>query len=166
MTTDRRSMLLSSLGAGLALAGCGFALRQSEPLPMRSIALVGFASTSPLAAVLKQELERAGVALRDPKLADAVFDTLADARERSVAASTSAGQVRDVTLRVRLRFRVATPAGRLLLPASDLLLTRDMSYNESAALAKQQEELLLYRAMEQDIVGQILRRLASIRLNT
>ena len=148
-----------------ALAGCGFELRRTQALPMRSIALVGFTSTSPLAAALKLELERAGVTLRDkPGEAEAVFDTLTDARERSVAASTAAGQVREVTLRVRLRFRVATPAGKLLLPASDLLLTRDMSYNETAALAKQQEELLLYRAMEDDIVAQVLRRLSSIRL--
>jgi LPS-assembly lipoprotein len=100
-----------------------------------------------------------------PAEAEAVFDTLTDARERAVAASTAAGQVREVTLRVRLRFRVASPSGRVLLPASDLLLTRDMSYNETAALAKQQEEQLLYRAMEDDIVAQVLRRLASIKLD-
>jgi LPS-assembly lipoprotein len=158
----RRAAL--SFVTSAVLAGCGFALRQPQPLPMRSIALVGFAPASPLAATLKAELERAGVALREPRLAEAVFDTLTDAREKTVAASTAAGQVRDVTLRVRLRFRVATPAGRLLLPASDLLLTRDMSYNETAALAKQQEELLLYRAMEDDIVSQVMRRLASVKL--
>jgi LPS-assembly lipoprotein len=152
----------AALMAAAALAGCGFQLRQTPPLPMRSIALVGFSKTSPLAAALKHELERAGVALRDnPAQAEAVFDTLGDAREKTVAASTAAGQVREVQLRVRLRFRVATPSG---LPASDLLLTRDMSYNETAALAKQQEELLLYRAMEDDIVAQVLRRLASVKL--
>jgi LPS-assembly lipoprotein len=160
----RRAALLSASSA--LLAACGFQLRQTPPLPMRSIALVGFKSNSPLAATLKQELERSGVALRDnPAQAEAVFDTLADAREKTVAASTAAGQVREVQLRVRLRFRLATPAGRLLLPASDLLLTRDMSYNETAALAKQQEELLLYRAMEDDIVSQVLRRLASVKMD-
>lgn len=153
--------------AAAALAGCGFQLRQTPPLPMRSIALVGFEKTSPLAAALEHELMSAGVALRDnPAQAEAVFDTLAYAREKTVAASTAAGQVREVQLRVRLRFRVATPAGKLLLPASDLLLTRDMSYNERAALAKQQEELLLYRAMEDDIVTQVLRRLASVKLGS
>jgi LPS-assembly lipoprotein len=69
-----------------------------------------------------------------------------------------------VQLRVRLRFRVATPSGKLLLPAAELLLTRDMSYSETAALAKQQEEALLYRAMDEDIVSQVLRRLASVKL--
>jgi LPS-assembly lipoprotein len=106
------------------------------------------------------------VVLRDnPAQAETVFDSLGDAREKTVAASTAAGQVREVQLRVRLRFRVASPSGLLLLPASDLLLTRDMSYNETAALAKQQEELLLYRAMEDDIVAQVLRRLASVKLS-
>ncbi|MDH4061321.1 MAG: LPS assembly lipoprotein LptE [Aquincola sp.] len=157
----RRAALITVSGA--AFAGCGFQLRQSPALPFRSIALVGFQPTSPLRGVLRSELERAGVTLPEqPGQAEAVFDALADAREKTVAASTAAGQVRELQLRVRLRFRVATPAGKLLLPASDLLLTRDMSYSETAALAKQQEEALLYRAMDEDIVAQVLRRLAAI----
>ena len=160
----RRHLCLSMLSSAV-LAGCGFQLRQNPPLPMRSIALVGFKPESPLGATLKSELVRAGVALRDnPAQAEVVFDTLGDAREKAVAASTAAGQVREVTLRVRLRFRVATPDGKLLLAPTDLLLTREMSFNETAALAKQQEELTLYRAMEDDIVAQVLRRLASVKL--
>jgi LPS-assembly lipoprotein len=151
--------------ASIALVGCGFQLRQAAPLPMRSIALVGFAPASPLAVVLKHELERAGVALREnPAQAETVFDVLQDAREKIVAASTAFGQVREVTLRVRLRFRVATPAGKLLLTAADLLRTTDMSYSETTALAKEQEESLLYQAMDEDIVSQVLRRLASVKL--
>ena len=160
---QRRAALLSLWALALPLAGCGFELRQPPPLPFRSIALVGFRPESPLRAVLRAELERAGVALREmPGQADAVFDVLADTRDKTVAASTAFGQVRELQLRVRLRFRVATPGGRLLLPPSDLLLTRDMSYNETDALAKQQEEALLYRALDEDIVAQVLRRLASL----
>jgi LPS-assembly lipoprotein len=156
----------AALASLAALAGCGFQLRQAPPLPMRSIALVGFAPASPLAAALKRELEGAGVALREnPAQAETVFDALQDARERTVAASTAFGQVREVQLRVRLRFRLATPSGKLLLPVSDLLLSRDMSYNETDALAKQQEEVILYRAMDEDIVWQVLRRLASVKLS-
>ena len=160
---SRRSTLLTASAA--LLAGCGFELRQTQPLPMRSIALVGFARHSALERALKQALDRAGVLVRDnPAQAEVVLDSLGDARERSVAASTAAGQVREVTLRVRLRFRAATPQGRLLLAPADLLLTRDMSYNETAALAKQQEEALLYSAMEDDIVAQVLRRLVSVKV--
>jgi LPS-assembly lipoprotein len=50
-----------------------------------------------------------------------------------------------------------------MAPAT-LLLSRDMSYSESAALAKEQEEAEFYREMQTDVVLQVMRRLASIRL--
>lgn len=160
---QRRALLVGS--SALALAACGFELRRPQALPFKSIALVGFGAASPLRVALERDLRAAGIALRDdPARAEVVFDALDDARQRTVAASTAAGQVREVQLRVRLRFRAATPAGVLLLPPSDLLLTRDLSYNETAALAKQQEEALLFRAMDEDIVAQVLRRLSAIRL--
>ncbi len=148
-----------------ALAGCGFELRQAPKLPFHSMALVGFAPQSTLGALLRLQLFASSVqVLAAPARADAVLEALADGREKSVVASTAAGQVREVQLRVKLRFRVATPSGKLLLAADELLLTRDMSYSETVALAKMQEEALLYHAMEDDIAAQVLRRLAAIKL--
>jgi LPS-assembly lipoprotein len=162
MTLGRRSLLWLP---ALALAACGFELRRTQALSFKSIALVGFAPDSALRVALERELRDGGIALRDnPAQAEVVLDSLGDARQRTVAASTAAGQVREIQLRVRLRFRASTPAGVVLLPPADLLLTRDLSYTETAALAKQQEEALLFRAMEDDIVAQVLRRLAAIRL--
>jgi len=43
------------------------------------------------------------------------------------------------------------------------VLQRDISFNESAVLAKETEEALLYRDMQSDIVQQILRRLAAVK---
>jgi len=158
---QRRALVLAS-AAGVA--GCGFELRQAPKLPFRSLALVGFAPQSELGNALRQQLVASNVlVIGTAARADAVFEALADAREKSVVASTAAGQVREVQLRVKLRFRVATPTGKVLLPADELLLTRDMSYSETAALAKAQEEVLLYRAMEDDIVAQVLRRLAAVK---
>jgi len=156
----RRHLLSLAAAAG---AGCGFELRQAPKLPFHGLALVGFAPSSPIAAAMRLRLAASNVQVPDsPARADAVLEALTDAREKSVVASTAAGQVREVQLRVKLRFRVATPAGRLLLAADELLLTRDMSYSETAALAKAQEETLLYRAMEDDIVAQVVRRLAAL----
>jgi len=39
-----------------------------------------------------------------------------------------------------------------------------MTYNETNALAKEQEETILYRAMQSDIVDQVLRQLAAVTL--
>jgi LPS-assembly lipoprotein len=44
------------------------------------------------------------------------------------------------------------------------VLARDMSYSESLALAKQHEEADFYREMQADIVSQVMRRLAAVRL--
>ena len=60
----------------------------------------------------------------------------------------ASGQVREFQLRTRLRFRLRTPQGKELIPETELLQQRDISFNESAALAKEAEENLLYRDMQ------------------
>ena len=98
-----------------------------------------------------------------PPQADAVLDILADQREKSVVGSTAAGQVREFQLRLRFRFKLSTPRGKELIPESEILLQRDISYSESIALSKQEEEAELYRDMQTDVVQQVLRRLAAVR---
>ena len=100
----------------------------------------------------------------NPARAQLVLQALADARERSVVATTSAAQVRELQLRLRLRWRTHTPAGQEVTPPAELVLARDMSYSESLALAKQHEEADFYREMQADIVAQVMRRLAAVRL--
>ncbi len=164
---SRRSVLLGMAAASL-LPGCGFQLRQPPPLLFRSIALTGFAPRSPLAEELRRalalQLRVMDVPADARNSADVVLHALADTRERSVVAQTSAAQVRDVQLRVKLHYTAHTPAGRVLLAPSVLMLARDMSFNETVALAKAQEEAELYREMQTDVVSQVLRRLASIKL--
>jgi LPS-assembly lipoprotein len=100
----------------------------------------------------------------DAAQAQVVLVALADKRERSVVASTAAAQVRELQLRLRFEFRAATPGGRELIPRTELLLKRDMSYREDLALAKEQEEAELVRGMVGDIASQVLRQLAALRL--
>ena len=163
---DRRVLLAGAASAtlSLVLAGCGFKLRGAEPLAFRSIALTGFAPRSPLAQELKDALERSVIVEPVPARAELVFQALLDVRERAIVATTAAAQVREVQLRLKLRWRTLTPAGREVTPPVELALSRDMSYSESIALAKQHEEADLYREMQTDIVAQVLRRLAAIRI--
>ena len=98
-----------------------------------------------------------------PPQVDAVLDILTDQREKSVVGSTAAGQVREFQLRLRFRFKLSTPRGKELIPESEILLQRDISYSESIALSKQEEEAELYRDMQTDVVQQVLRRLAAVR---
>lgn len=166
----RRRLLLSATVAGavLSLAGCGFALREAPRVRFQTL----FANLAPNSRLLP-DLRRALAAAGDVEVitdarqlarAQVVFEALTDRRERVVVATTAAGQVREFQLRVRLRFRVRLPDGRELIPETELLQQRDLSYNESAAVAKESEEALLYRDMQQQIVEQVVRQLAAIRL--
>ena len=166
----RRRWLGQALACGVApalgaLGGCGFALRQTPPLPFGRIALVGLAERSLLGAELREQLARTVQVLAQPDPAAVVLQVLVDRRERSVVASTAAGQVRELQLRTRFEFRLLAAGGRELIPATELMLSRDMSYSESFALAKAQEEAGLYAAMQSDIVQQVLRRLARADLD-
>ena len=64
---------------------------------------------------------------------------------------------------MRYRFRLRTQGGKELIPDSEIVLTRDINFNETGALSKESEEALLYRDMENDLVQQIQRRLAAVR---
>ncbi len=157
-----RRTWLAAAGSAALLAGCGFALRQTPVLPFRRIALGGFAPRSPLADALRLRLADSAQVVDAPGQAEVVLQALVDKRERSVVASTAAGQVRELQLRVRFEFRLVSPGGRELIAPTELLLRRDMSYSESFALAKAQEEAELVAAMQDDIVQQVLRRLAQV----
>lgn len=162
MPSRRTAWATLAAAAGL-LAGCGFQPRGTTELPFSRIALEGFAVRSPLAEELKRTLSRSAEVVPGPAQAQVVLHAMNDARERSVVASTSAGQVRELQLRVRLEFRLATPSGRELIPATELLLVRDMSFSETRALAKEYEEAQLLRAMQSDMVAQLMRRLARVK---
>jgi LPS-assembly lipoprotein len=165
----RRGLLARRRGLGACLAalvlpGCGFTLRLPPRLNFRSLAMTGFEPRSPLAEDLRRHLGTQVQLLEDPGRAEVVLHSLADQRTRSVVASTAAAQVRELQLRVRFEFRALAIDGRELIPRVQLLLARDMSYSETFALAKEQEEAELFRDMQSDVVAQVLRRLASIKI--
>jgi LPS-assembly lipoprotein len=158
-----RRTWLSALALAAALpllGGCGFKLRATPPMPFARIALSGFGARSPLEAELRTRLAESVQVVSTPAQADVVLHALGDRRERSVVASTGAGQVRELQLRLSFEFRLTSPGGREMIPPTDLLLSRDMSYSETAALGKAQEEGELFAAMQADIVQQVLTRLS------
>jgi LPS-assembly lipoprotein len=148
---------------GASLAGCGFQLRGATELPFSRIALEGFAPRSPLADELRRTLAQSAQVVAVPAQAQVVLYALSDRRERSVVASTTAAQVRELTLRVRLEFKLTTPGGRELIPATELQQSRDMSYTETFALGKEYEEAQLMKSMQSDIIGQLMHRLAHVK---
>jgi LPS-assembly lipoprotein len=162
--TARRALLLAF--AASTLTACGFELRRAPEMRFKTIQLTGFPTRSPLLADLKRNIDSSTTthvvdAVKD---AEVVLEALAEERQKSSVAVTSASQIREFELRLRFRFSLRTVAGKELIPPGEILLKRDLTYTESAALPKEQEEAFLYRAMQSDIVSQVLRRLASVQV--
>ena len=75
----------------------------------------------------------------------------------------AAGEVRELQVRLHTRFRVRDQKGGNYVPDSTLMQYREISYVETYALSKANEEEMLYRNMQTDIVQQIVRRLAIVK---
>ncbi len=168
MPSTRRRLLHATLLLPLAglMTGCGFQLRGAPDFAFKSIYVNGAGSA--FTNELKRNLRAQGTVhvvedLAQRDTADVILDILADLREKTVVGVNTSGQVREFQLRTRMRYRLRTPQGREVTPDTELLLQRDISFNESAVLAKEAEEAQIYRDMQSDLVQQLLRRLAAVK---
>jgi LPS-assembly lipoprotein len=182
MHTPSRRLVLQALATGLVvgvslnLGACGFQLRTAPAMSFKTIQLTGFASNSPLAAELARAVEASGADVVDSTLeatqaassasvpaTHLIFEALRDSRDEAVASTTAYGQVRDMLARTHLRYRILRGDGSELVPPTSLELANTLTFNEKDALAKADEYDALHRAMQTDIVNQVIRRLAAIR---
>jgi len=147
----------------LLLAGCGFQLRGVAEVPFESIYLPN--ATSGIALDLKRNIQ-AGTRVKvldDAKGAQAVMHFTEETRQKEILSLTGTGRVREFQLRYRVGFRVSDNKGGDYVPQNTIILTRDVTFNDTEILAKEQEEQLLFRDMQSDMVQQIMRRLASAK---
>jgi LPS-assembly lipoprotein len=71
--------------------------------------------------------------------------------------------VRELELRASFEFALSNAAGREVIPATTLALTRSLNFSETAVLAKDAEEAQLFNDMQNDMVSQVMRRLSTVR---
>ena len=152
----------------MGLSACGFQLRQAPNYPFRTL-FSGLPESSAFGQELKRNIAASGKVevISDPKQverADVIFDLLSELPEKIILSRTSAGAVREFQLRFRIRFKLRTRDGIELIPDTELTQERDISFSETAALSKETEEELLNRDMRSDLVQQVLRRLAVVRM--
>ena len=147
----------------MTLAGCGFHLRGTADVPFETLYLPS--SDSGIALDLKRYVQ-AGTRARvvdDPKQAEAVLAFTAENREKNILSLTGAGRVSEFQLKYRVGFLVHDGKGGDYVPLTSITLTRDITFADTDVLAKEAEEQLLFRDMQNDMVQQIMRRLAASR---
>jgi len=171
------------------LAACGFKLRGGSELagyklPFATIAL-SLDSRSEFYALLKRNIEASSPGTRvvaDVKDAEAVLVVLGDSAQKLILSLNAAGRAREYQLVRTFSFKVtpnvaasATPAVKYadvapapapteFIPASTITLRREITFSDDLVLSKESEEELLRRDMQNDLVQQLMRRLAAAKL--
>ena len=142
-----------------ANCACGFQLRGQTTLPFDTLYVQG---ASPMLVELKRNVAAGSQTklINQTEGADAVLAVSVEAREKVILSLDTSGRVREYQLRYRVGFVVHDSKGQSWIPSSEIALTRDISFNDSQIIAKENEEALLYRDMQTDMVQQIVRRLA------
>ncbi|ENO81713.1 Rare lipoprotein B [Thauera sp. 27] len=159
----RRSLLLGACGiVALAASGCGFRLRGPQALGVSTLHVNAPAQTE-LGAQLRRLIATTGTTtvVDDAEQASARLQILANNRGREILSLTGAGKVREYQLTQSLRFQMIDREGRTLVPPTTLSARREYTFDDSQALGKEQEEALLYRDMQADLLQQLMRRLAA-----
>ena len=159
-----RILLVTFLG--LLLGACGFHLRAQATLPFETLYVEGSGNST-----FVNELKRAvqsGSSTRlveGPGEAQAVLQVMGETRQKNILSLSGGGRVREYQLIYQISFRLHDGKGKELMPVNSISLKRDISFNDAQLLAKESEEVLLYRDMQSDAVQQIFRRLRVAKLN-
>jgi LPS-assembly lipoprotein len=145
------------------LTGCGFAFRKAPVFSFQSLYIQGPAHSA-IRSQIRYELAGSSIQLvTDPQAADVILEIMADQHERQVLSSNQQGQIREFRLLGKVQYRLSDAAKHELIPPTEILLTRTITYSEAVVLAKELEEAQLYQDMEEEIARQIVQRLAAVK---
>ncbi len=152
-----RALLLSVV---LLLSACGFHLRGQTQFPFHSVYIQAPAET-PFVAALRRGLSANKVdVMTAPGNSDLTLDIAYEATDRQIIALSGAGHVIDYLLRYKVSLRAYDRQHDEWLPATEITLQRDLPYDDTQVLAKEQEAAMLYGEMRTDAAQQVLRRLS------
>lgn len=159
-----RALSLVALLA-LGLCGCGFKIAGPPELPFQTL-YVTAPDYSSFGAEFRRYVASGGKTrlTSNPKEAQAVLEILSETREKQILSLTSAGRVAEYLLRYRVTFRLRDSGSTDLIAPSEITLQRDLTYDNDATLAKENEEQFLFEDMRNDAMEQLLRRLAAAQV--
>ena len=158
-----KGWVLPFLCVTVSLAGCGFHLRSWEVGASLENAFVASNARNPLEAPLQRALRQAGVELAASSQAAAVVVELLDSRQERRSISVS-GQARaaEYELSLGVQYRVTDGDGNELVPAQWLERERVFRVDRDNIVGSSEEQALLLREMQTDLVQQILRALNTV----
>ncbi|MFA5521261.1 MAG: LPS assembly lipoprotein LptE [Castellaniella sp.] len=155
------------LGLCIALmAGCGFHLKGSTPLPFDTL-YTNIDGNSRFGSALRRAVVAGSPQTRfvnSPDEAQARLIQLEHQQRLREVAIDAAGHVEDYELNLEFVFQVTDDQGRILLGPTRLRVLRELPYDPDAAQAKDDEISHVFEDMLQSLVGRIIHRLTAPEL--
>ena len=145
----------------LLLTACGYHLRGEAVMPFKTIYISASNPNSALVKELRKDLKTNKTeVVNKPDKADIILNISLEQPDMVILSLDATGLVNEYQLRYRVSLRAYDNQQREWLPASELMLTRDLICDNSQILAMSSEEALLFQNMSSDMAQQILRRLS------
>ena len=158
---SRHSFVLAAL---LLLAACGFELRGEPTVGLRTLYVSSAVPSSVLTDIRRILATGRTRIVPSEAGAEAGLRILGETREKTVHTITGSGRVYEFQLRLAVSYQLTVPGREEpVIAPSEVSTTRLITYSEAAPTAKEAEEQLLYKDMQADLAGRILRQVAVAR---
>ena len=150
--------------AVLLVAGCGFQLRGDPEVGIKRL-YISSVGPSLVVADIRRALAAGPTRLVTTAVeSEAHLRILHETREKTVFTITGTGRVYEFQLRLLLRYELVVPGREEpVIPSTEIETRRLITYSETAPTAKEAEEALLFRDMQQDLERQVLRHVAAMK---
>ena len=156
-------LVLASFAA--LLAGCGFHLQgagSSLPEGTRKVFISTSDELTPFAIELRRAIERSGGEIvTSSAAAETVLRIQRDRSGRRVLSVSASNTPQEFEIFYNVEYSVDR-AGKEVIELQLLELVRNLSFDESQLLAKDQEEAILHDALARDLALLVVRRLESL----
>ena len=136
-------MRILAIAMALLLVSCGFELRGNPSVGLKTVNITGTGGT--LVEIKRILATGPTLVVPNAKDAEAQLRIIDEKREKTVHTITATGREQP------------------LIEPTEVVATRLITYSESAPTAKEAEEQLLFKDMQVDIAGRILRHIAVVR---
>ena len=116
---------------------------------------------TPFISELRRNLEANQVKLAtSAEQADVVLKIVSEISDKQILTLSSSGRVTEFRLIYRVSLRAYDHKKQDWIPAEEMALRRDYTYDDTKVLAKEAEETLLTQSMRSEMAQQIMRRLS------
>ena len=145
---------------GLLVAGCGFKMQGSVPLPFKSLHIT-IPQNTQFGADVRRAIQAISPDTRLIELSDATTKQVRELAQARLEQLDETRQQRIVELTLKFTFRLVNAKDQVVLPATTLTATRSMPFDERVVQAKEGEAATLFRDMQKSLVTRIVRRITA-----